>query len=98
MEKIFENLQKAKSILKKNGIPETNSDFIKLKELLSKNIGYLGKFTEWLVFNKIPYSRLENLYDFLIKNKLDKPIDEFENPEKIIDKIIRDNAKSSIKY
>jgi hypothetical protein len=49
---INENLQKALSILKKNNVEETNKDFKKLKEVLSRNVGYLGKFTEWLVVQK----------------------------------------------
>jgi hypothetical protein len=49
---INENLQKALSILKKNNVEETNKDFKKHKEVLSRNVGYLGKFTEWLVVQK----------------------------------------------
>jgi len=46
--KLFENLQKARKLLADNRIPEDNPNFIKLRELLSANPGYLGQFTKWL--------------------------------------------------
>lgn len=51
--KIFENLQKAKTILRDNNIEETNISFIRLKELLKNNMGYIGWFTNMLFNNDI---------------------------------------------
>jgi hypothetical protein len=91
-----ENLDKGKSILKGLKIPETNDDFLKLRKLLSRNTGYIGKFTEWLFVNKIPYNRLEDLYKTIKQNSLSKPIDQYKNPEQIIDEIVRSNADTSV--
>lgn len=46
--KLFENLQKAKKLLTDNNIPQDNEQFVKLRELLSANPGYIGQFTKWL--------------------------------------------------
>jgi len=63
---INENMNQAKSIMAKK-----MEDFENLKKLLSKNIGYIGKFTEFLMNENVPYKELENLYKELIslKNK-----------------------------
>jgi hypothetical protein len=93
---INENLQKARAILRRNKIEETNEDFQKLRKLLATNPGYLGKFTEWLVVNKITYDRLEDLYDQIKDTRLSKPIDDFKTPEEIIDTIVRTNADTAV--
>ena len=74
----------AKSIMKK----KTDS-FEKLKSLLSKNIGYIGKFTDYLMNENIPYYELEKLYLELISLKeKNHPIDISQlSYEKVLDKI-----------
>jgi hypothetical protein len=52
-----EDMNLAKSIMKKK-----LDDYEKLKVLLAKNIGYAGKFTEYLMHENIPYVELEKLY------------------------------------
>ena len=69
---INENLQKARSILRRNGIEETDETFQKLRKLLSANPGYLGKFTDWLIIDKVPYERLESLYNTIKGARLSK--------------------------
>jgi hypothetical protein len=79
-----ENMALAKSIISKK-----MDGFEKLKTLLSKNIGYIGKFTDYLYNENIPYSELETLYKDLIelKNK-QKPIDISKMKyEEVIDKV-----------
>lgn len=93
---INENLQKARAILRRSGITETNDDFQKLRKLLATHPGYLGKFTEWLVVNKITYDRLEDLYQQIKDTRLSRPIDEFKTPEEIIDTIVRTNADTAV--
>lgn len=93
---INENLQRARRILRDLGIPETDPEFIKLRSLLQRNAGYIGKFTEWLFKDKIPYSRLENLYNQIKSIRLSKPIDQFEKPEDIIDLMIRNDAEATL--
>ena len=93
---INENLQKARAILRRAGIAETNDDFQKLRKLLATHPGYLGKFTEWLIVNKITYDRLEDLYQQIKDTRLSRPIDEFKTPEEIIDTIVRTNADTAV--
>lgn len=93
---INENLQRARAILRRNKIEETNEDFQKLRRLLATNPGYLGKFTEWLVVNKITYDRLEDLYQQIKDTRLSKPIDDFKTPEEIIDTIVRTTADTAV--
>lgn len=59
----FENMNMSKSILKKK-----MGDYEKLKKLLSKNLGYIGKFTEYL-FKGVLYEELDDLFTELIKLK-----------------------------
>lgn len=54
---VNENMAMAKSIVSKK-----MDAFEKLKDLLSKNIGYIGKFTDYLMYENISYEQLENLY------------------------------------
>jgi hypothetical protein len=53
-------MDKANSVINKK-----MADFEKLKKLLNNNLGYIGKFTEFL-FNGVPYSELKNVYEELI--------------------------------
>jgi hypothetical protein len=79
--KIFENVQYSKKILKKLDIPESDSDYIKLKNMLGNNLGYLGKFTEWLYVEEDPLYLIKSVYDKLTSSnvRLDKPITNFES-------------------
>jgi hypothetical protein len=82
--KTFENMALAKSIISKK-----MEAFDKLKELLKSNLGYIGKFTEYLMNENIPYVELENLYQNLIDlKKKQKPIDISDlSYEGVVDKI-----------
>lgn len=83
---LFENLQQAKKILKDLNILETNEKYIKLKELLSKNLGYMGIFTKWLFQDRENFDRIEDTYKKLISiNNLDKKVDSFEKLEDLYD-------------
>lgn len=85
--KLFENLQKAKKVLKENKIPENNPDFIKLKELLKNNMGYIGKFTEWLIIDHEPFDKVKDTFIELQNNEIDKPFDSFKKLEDLYDYI-----------
>ena len=93
---INENIQRARAILRRAGVTETNEEFQKLRKLLATNPGYLGKFTEWLIVNKITYDRLEDLYQQIKDTRLSRPIDEFKTPEEIIDTIVRTTADTAV--
>lgn len=62
--KTFENLNQAKSIIAKK-----MEGYEKLKTLLAKNLGYIGKFTEYLFNENIPYDSLVELYNMLLELK-----------------------------
>ena len=83
--KIFENVQKSKKILNELDIPLDNEDYIKLKSLVGKHTGYLGKFTEWIFKDEYPFNQIEMVFNELSKVKLDKDINQFESPEKLYD-------------
>ena len=83
--KIFENVQKSKKILNELDIPLDNEDYIKLKDLVGKHTGYLGKFTEWIFKDEYPFNQIEMVFNELSKVKLDKDINQFESPEKLYD-------------
>lgn len=91
---INENVQRSKKILKDLNIPETNKNYLALKKLLSRNIGYLGKFTDWHFNQNHSVQRLQDLYKKIKESNLNKSIDEFKTPEDIIDFII-EKSKSS---
>jgi hypothetical protein len=82
--KTFENMAMAKSIISKK-----MDGFEKLKTLLKSNLGYIGKFTDYLMNENIPFSDLESIYNDLVdlKNK-QKPIDiSLLKYEQVLDKI-----------
>jgi ankyrin repeat protein len=83
--KLFENVYYAKKILKSLDIPQDSPEYIKLKNLLGKHQGYLGKFTEWLFKDDIPFEQLQSIFNELKSIKLDKPITDFKSPEKVYD-------------
>src|SRR5690606_25798678 len=85
--KLFENVQYSKKVLTDLDIPIDNEDYIDLKNLLASNLGYIGKFTEWMFRDKIKFDQLESLYNELQSVKLDKPIDNFKDPEELYDYI-----------
>lgn len=82
--KTFENMALAKSIISKK-----MDAFDKLKDLLKSNLGYIGKFTEYLMNENIPYIELENLYKDLVDLKSkQKPIEISSlKYEEVVDKI-----------
>lgn len=80
--KAFENMDQAKSIISKK-----MNGFDLLKDLLKNNLGYIGKFTEYLFDENVPYKELENLYKDLkyLSNK-NNPININEfSYEKLLD-------------
>lgn len=85
--KLFENVQKSKKILAELRIPETDERYLKLREILKKNIGYLGTFTKWVFKDRESFERIDEILKELDKVKLDKPIDSFDKLEDLYDYI-----------
>ena len=84
--KTFESIARAKSF-----IGNKMQQYEKLKEILSKNPGYVGQMTEWLFDDKIPLNELESLYNKLINLKRNgKPIHiDDKQFEKVVDEILK---------
>ena len=83
---IFENLQKAKKYLSEHNIRETDPKFIKLRELLKNNLGYIGTFTEWMYRDREDINTITDVFNKLKNiNNLDKQIEEFEKMEDLYD-------------
>lgn len=95
-EVLNESLQKARSILRRLNINEDDKRFVELRELLRRNPGYLGKFTEWLFVGKQSIDSLESLYDRIKGVRLSKPIDEFKTVEDVVDSLVRDSASTAV--
>jgi hypothetical protein len=82
--KIFENVRQAKKFLDENNISYDNKDYLELKNILSSNLGYLGKFTEWL-YQDNTLNFLEDIYKMIKNTSLDKDINSFETAEDLYD-------------
>jgi len=83
---IFENLQKARKYLNDNNIPESDTRFGQLREILKNNLGYIGQFTIWMYRDRENLDKIDDVYKKLksIPN-LDKQIDSFEKMEDLYD-------------
>lgn len=100
--KVFENLQKAKSVLKKNDIEESHPAFETLKELLKNNMGYIGWFVDMLFNKGVELNDLISLYndsivgrDDLIK-ALPKSLISYTDWEKLMDDLMMANNNLGI--
>ena len=92
--RLTENMNLAKSIVDKK-----MQDFEKLKEILSKNLGYIGKFTEYLFKEDINIEDLETLYNNLIDLRQNGSSLDIQNMdfESVMDKIQEENEDIEIK-
>jgi hypothetical protein len=83
-----ENMQQAKSILKKLGVPETNPRFQEIKRILldDNRIGYIGKFTKWLFLDRESMSMLLSTYEMIKRHPSQiPPINTFNKLEDLSD-------------
>lgn len=87
--RLYENKQKAESILKRLNIPTENEDYQKIKELTKNRANYLGQFVKWFFIDKTKFDVLEEIYNLLTSQniKIDRPIDTFETAEELFDYI-----------
>jgi tetratricopeptide (TPR) repeat protein len=85
--KLFENIQKAKKILKDKNISDKDPKFLQLKELLKNNLGYIGQFTKWYMIDNESYEKIKEIYNELLDVELTTPIDTFEKLENLYDYI-----------
>lgn len=84
--KMFENLQQAKKTLKELKVDEKDPRFVELRELLKKNLGYMGTFTKWIFKDHESFDRVKDVFEKLTSiNNLDRKVDEFEKLEDLYD-------------
>jgi len=96
--KIFENLQQAKKYLADNNIPESDPRFIKLRELLRNNLGYMGQFTEWMYRDRESFDRIEDTFSKLKNiNNLDKKVEDFDKLEDLYDYLQKFESDRKVK-
>jgi len=73
---IVENMQQAKDILKKHGVDTNNENFIRLRDLLKNDPGFIGKFTKYMFEEGKSFEDIESVYkEMKMIGGLDKPID-----------------------
>ena len=82
--KLFEDLNKAKSVIKRK-----MENYEKLKVLLQKHQGYIGKFTEYLFDESVTFSSLVELYKKLLDLRDKNIVIDINlfNYEKLLDEI-----------
>jgi len=94
--RLFENIEKAKKILKEKDISLSDSDFIKLKELLKNNTGYLGQFTKWMFIDGEKFSKIEEIFNMLLNSTINKDINSFDKLEDLYDYIQSYNINKKV--
>ena len=68
-----------------------------MKNILGNNLGYLGKFTEWLFVDNTKLSYLKTIYEFIKRVGLDKPIDKFTSAENLYDYLTKKEIDTKTK-
>ena len=63
---------------------ETDERFVKLRNMLQNNLGYMGAFTKWMYKDRESFERLEDVFRKLkgVQN-LDKQVDELIEQEEL---------------
>lgn len=69
---INENMKEAEKILRDLNIPDNNTDFRLIKDMLSKKPGFLGLFTKFHFEQDISLDDLKRTLDFLSSNNVSK--------------------------
>jgi hypothetical protein len=71
--KSFDKLMK--KLLAELNIPQTDPKFVKLRELLKNNLGYMGQFTKWYIKDREDWGKIEDTFRELKSKRIDKPIE-----------------------
>lgn len=99
---IIENLDQAKSYLKKNNISYSDPKFLQLKSLLKNHLGYIGWFTKMLYEKNVLMQDLTNLFNIIVNESeiidgLPKQVINYDDWEKLVDDIISTRQNIQIK-
>ena len=87
---VVENVQQAKRWLASKEIPETNKDYVKIREMLSKNPGWTYVFVKFFFDEKVPMEELANTYENLkeygnLLSTLPQTIDKYDGRKVTVD-------------
>ena len=69
--RILENINLAKTLLKKKGLDTTNADYQAILKIAAKKLGWVGLLTKLRFEYDVDIDELEHIYDTLIKNNVD---------------------------
>lgn len=99
---IYENVKQAKSILIKNGIKDSDPNYLMIRDMLKGHDGYVGMFTNLLYNKGYSIDDLSDLYRYITDNNiyiqnLDKNIVEYDNIENIQDDVEKIKLSSGIR-
>jgi len=64
---LFENLNYARSVLRKKGLYDKDEDFIKIREMSKDKSGYLGLLTKLHFVDNVPLDELQSIYNSLVE-------------------------------
>lgn len=87
-EELNENMQQAKVILKKAKLSVDDPRFQQIKQMLlaDNTLGYIGKFTKWIIQDRETWDKLVEVYEMLKDHPTKVPaIDTFEKLEDLFD-------------
>jgi hypothetical protein len=96
---IAENVQQAKSFLTKKGISLNDPNFLKIREMIGNNVGYVFWFTKRFFEDKVPMEELENVWNIIktepqIISKFETPVVNLENLEKFWDEYLNKKGQN----
>lgn len=103
-EKLHEDMQQARSILKKMGIPEEDPKFQELKQMLqdANQMAYIGPFTKWMYKERVSsLEEIKDLFDAMrdLKqyNQKVPSVQQFKNADKMLDHVMNKLVSSKMK-
>lgn len=69
--KIYENVNLAKSILRKKGLDTTDENYLKLIEIVGSKKGWLGFITKLFFIEEVDLLEIEHIFGLLVKHSAD---------------------------
>lgn len=99
-QKLYENMQQAKAILKKHGLTKENETFQKLRELLGNNLGAIGKLTKWIFDDGHSFENVKDAYELWDENRnlgINLQSKDIKKPEDIHDLVAQKSSSKRAK-
>lgn len=98
---LLENLNLSKKILRDLNLTTSDPGYVKLRQMLKNNLGYIGLFTKFLYVDRLSIDRIERLYNELKEKRpylgrLSKNISQYKSYEELTDDL--DKINDYIKF